>query len=51
MVFGMCISGQDGLSRARMVALHCPPFELSPLNELYRGKRVRSIAFIPFEIF
>ena len=24
-------------------------FELSPLNELYRGKLVRSITFIPFK--
>ena len=26
-------------------------FELSPLNELYRGKLVRSITLISFEIF
>ena len=34
-----------------MVALPCWPFELSLLNELYKGKLVRSITFIPFEIF
>ena len=45
------MSGQDGVSRARMVALPCWPFELSLLNELYKGKLVRSITFIPFEIF
>ena len=26
-------------------------FELSPLNELYRGKLVHTITLIPFEIF
>ena len=36
---------------ARMVALPCLPFELSPLNELYMGKLVRSITLIPFVIF
>ena len=34
-----------------MVALPFWPFELSSLNELYRGKLVRSITLIPFEIF
>ena len=34
------------MSRARMVALLCWPFELSPLNELNRGKLVRSITLI-----
>ena len=29
----------------------CWPFELSPLNELYSGKLVRSITLIPFVIF
>ena len=37
------ISGQDGVSRARIVALTGWPFELFPLNELYRGTIVRSI--------
>ena len=46
-----CISGQDGVSRSRMVALLCLAFELSFLNELYRGKPVRSITLISFEIF
>ena len=32
-------------------ALLCWPFELPPLNELYRGKLVLSIILIPFEIF
>ena len=27
------------------------PFELFSLNELYRGKLVRSITLLPFEIF
>ena len=36
---------------ARMAALPCWPFELSSLNELNRGKLVRSITLIPFEIF
>ena len=31
------------MSCAKMVALRCWPFELSSLNELYRGKLVRSI--------
>ena len=35
----------------KMVALPCWPFELSPLNELYMGKLVRSIPLIPYEIF
>ena len=34
-----------------MVAPPCRPFELSPLNELYRGKLVRSITLRLFEIF
>ena len=46
-----CISGQDDVSRARVVALLCWPFELSPLDELYRGKLVRYITLIPSEIF
>ena len=41
------ISCQDSVSRATMVALPCRPFELSPLNGLYKGKLV----LIPFEIF
>ena len=39
------------MSHARMVALPCWPFELSPLNELYREKLVRLITHIPIEIF
>ena len=31
------------MSHARRVALPCWPFELSPLNEFYRGKLVHSI--------
>ena len=34
-----------------MVALPCWPFEISPLNELYSGKLVRSITLIPYENF
>ena len=45
------ISGQDGVSHSRLVAPSCCPFELSPLNELYRGKLVRPTTLIPFEIF
>ena len=33
-----------------MVALPCWPFELPPLNGLYRVKLVRSIPLIPFKI-
>ena len=32
------ISGQDSVSHARMVTLPCFLFELSPLNELEKGK-------------
>ena len=38
-------------SHSRMVALLCWSFGLSPLNELYSGKLVRSITLIHFEIF
>ena len=41
---------QDGMSRAKMVALPFWPFDSYSLNELYRGKLVRSITLIPFEI-
>ena len=51
MIFGKHISGQDDVSRARMVAPSYCNFELSHLNEHHRGKHVRSIALIPFEIF
>ena len=33
-----------------LVAPPCCPFEFCPLNELYRGKLVRSITLIPFEM-
>ena len=36
---------------ARMIALPCCPFELSPLNEHYRGKLVRTITLIPLRYF
>ena len=39
------------MSRARIIALPCWSFELSPLNNLYGGKLVRSVTLIPFEIF
>ena len=42
------ISGQEAVSRARMVAPPCCPFELSPLNLLKSGKLVHSITLIPF---
>ena len=38
------------MSCAIMVALPCWPFDVSPLNELYRRKLERSITLIPFEI-
>ena len=34
-----------------MGALSCMPFELSPLNNLKKGKLVGSITLISFEIF
>ena len=37
------ISGEDGVSHARMVASSSCPFELSPFNKLDRGKLVRSL--------
>ena len=39
------------MSHVRMVAPLCWPFELSPLNEFYRGQLVRFITLIHFEIF
>ena len=40
------------MSHARMVAPPCWPFELSPLNEFYRGQLfVLFITLISFEIF
>ena len=52
MIFGVhiyirsrwCVAFQNGCFRLL-------PFELSPMNELYRGKLVRSITLIPLEIF
>ena len=37
------------MSRAKMDAFTYWPFELSPLNELYRGKLVRLKILMPFE--
>ena len=34
------------MSRSKLVALPCWTFELSPLNQLYRGKLVRSIDIV-----
>ena len=45
-----CISGLDGVSCAIRAALPCWPFELSPLNVLYRGTLMCSITLVPFEI-
>ena len=48
------MSGQDDVLRARMVAPPCYPFELSPLNELYRGKLMSSlhvIVIIPYLLY
>ena len=39
------------MSPARMVARLCWPFELFPLNDLYREILVRLITLIPFEMF
>ena len=51
MIVGIHISGQDGVSRVRMVVFLAALLSYFPLNELYRGK-VRSITLIlPFEIF
>ena len=36
---------------AIMVAFPSWPFQLSPLNDLYSGKRVHSIILIPLKIF
>ena len=36
-IWHTCISGQDGVSHARMVAPLCCPFELSPLND-FKGQ-------------
>ena len=47
----MIISGQVGVSRARMVAPPCCPFKLSLLNLLKSGKLLHSITLIPFKIF
>ena len=53
MIFGIHVylSCQDSVLHAKMVALPCCPFELSPLNELKNGKLVHSITLIAFEIF
>ena len=45
------VSGQDGVSRACMVAPLCCPFELSPLNQFYRRKLVCSITLKTYELF
>ena len=45
------MSAQDSVWRLRMVALPFWPFELSPLNEFYKGKLVPSIAPYTYEIF
>ena len=37
-IFGVCISDQDSVSHARVVTLPCYLFELSPMNEIERGK-------------
>ena len=48
------ISGEGGVSKGVCHVHECLfppdcPFQLSSLNELYRGKLLRSITFIPFE--
>ena len=43
LIFGIHISGEDGVSHARMVASSNCPFELSPFNKLDRGKLVCSM--------
>ena len=40
------MSDQENVQGARMVAPPCYPFELSPLNELYKGKLVSTIIVI-----
>ena len=52
MIFGIQIyQVKTMLLHARIVTPPRYPFELSPLNEPYRGKLVRSITLIPFESF
>ena len=48
---GESLCAQTLMLCAIMVALPCWPFELSPLNELYRGKLVPSVTLKPYEIF
>ena len=42
---------ETGVSHARMVVPPCCSFELSPLNEVYRGKLVCSVTLLPYETF
>ena len=51
MIFGIHIYQVKIVCHFNTVAPPCCPLELSLLNELYRGKLVRSITLIPFEIF
>ena len=54
MIFGIHIISEVktvSVTGARMFAPPDCPFELSVLNELYRGKLVSSITFLPFEIY
>ena len=50
-IFRVHISGEEGVSRARMIAPPSFPFELSFLTKLEQGKRVCSIALKPFGIY
>ena len=50
-ILNTCISGQDGVSRARVAAPPCWPCELSHLNEFYWGKLVYSKTLLTLELF
>ena len=51
MIFGIHIYLTKSVCHMQEWLLSFLTFELSPLNEFYRGKRVRFIMLIPFEIF
>ena len=51
MIFDIRVYLVKAVFRMQINALPCWPFGLSPLNELNRGKLVRSVTLIPLEIF
>ena len=48
MIFGINVYQVNTVWRARMGALPCWSFELSPFNEFYRGKLMRSKTLISY---